>query len=123
LDAFSFIRWQTVLYACLKDSEGHIVSRCHSFVARENLLQFPPAKLDISIREGGVLVETGEFARCVELSGGDGGDEFGWEFEDNYFDLLPFESRAIAVKAPAGGDGIVCAKPRYSGHVAKARIR
>ena len=38
------------------------------------------------------------FARCVELSGvSEDGNEFGWYFEDNYFDLFPYEKKRIKV--------------------------
>ena len=49
-------------------------------------------------QDGDILVVTASrFARCVELGGDEDGDEFGWLFEDNYFDLLPGMEKRIRV--------------------------
>lgn len=59
-------------------------------------------------------------ARFVTLSGNDNGDEFGWIFSDNYFDLFPFETRRIKI----GGkhtSGEITAKAQYSGKIARIR--
>ncbi len=50
------------------------------------------------VKEGNsIVITSGKFARCVELLGDDEGDEFGWLFSDNYFDLLPDEPKKIEV--------------------------
>ena len=49
----------------------------------------------------------------MELTGqSETGDEFGWKFSDNYFDLLPFETKHIRI----GGKfrkGVITAKSFY----------
>ncbi len=60
---------------------------------------FPGSGKLSCISEAGVILvlKTDTFARCVELRGGEDGEEFGWIFEDNYFDLLPGVEKRIAV--------------------------
>ena len=64
----------------------------------------------------GHLLESDSFARFVELSGNDGGDEFGFYFEDNYFDLMPGVRKKIRISGRHEG-GIITAKAHYSPHV------
>ena len=58
---------------------------------------------------------TDKFARCVTLSGDAQGDAFGWFFEDNYFDLLPGESKVVRILGHHA-EGRITAKPWYSPH-------
>jgi beta-mannosidase len=76
-------------------------------------LTFPEAKLNVQVQQGALVLSTDKFARCVTLTGDAGGDAFGWFFEDNYFDLLPGESKTVRI---LGGHaaGKVTAKPWYS---------
>ena len=43
------------------------------------------------------MLTTQRFARCVELIGDEDGDEFGWLFEDNYFDLAPGTEKRVRI--------------------------
>ncbi len=113
LDRLGFFFWETVLYARLIDGQGNVRSTAYGYVTRENMLPFPDAQLSLSYEDGFVTVSTDKFARCVELSGNDGGKEFGWFFEDNYFDLLPFETRRVEVKG-AHSRGTISARAQYS---------
>ena len=61
-----------------------------------------------------LVLESDTFARCVELRGGEDGLEFGWLFEDNYFDLLPGVEKKIKVYGKQEG-GAVQVKPYYWG--------
>ena len=58
-----------------------------------------------------VVLTCVRFAHAVELSGDADGDSFGWVFADNYFDLLPGESRFVAVLR--GQKGRVRARTAY----------
>ena len=63
---------------------------------------------------GGIVVlTTDKFARSVELVGDDNGDAFGWEFEDNCFDLLPGELKKVKVLGKHR-KGTIRAKAAYS---------
>ena len=59
------------------------------------------------------FVSTDTFARSVILAGDENGDNFGWRFDDNYFDLLPGEEKRVALKG-SHRKGTVSAKPFYS---------
>lgn len=68
----------------------------------------------LEIRQEGdyILVESKRFARCVELMGNEAGDTFGWIFEDNYFDLIPGETKKIKVMG-RHKQGIIEARGAY----------
>jgi len=112
LDRFRFGR-EEVLYCEIEDQDGNILCRNIQELDIERNSIFPEAT--ISLRQCGddIIVTTDQYARYVELCGDDNGDAFGWYFEDNYFDLLPFEERRIHV----GGThqaGTISAKAHYS---------
>ena len=52
----------------------------------------------------------------MELKGNDAGDEFGWKFEDNYFDMMPGQNRRIKIFGKHK-TGIISAKAHYAGKV------
>jgi hypothetical protein len=86
------------------------------YVDTDRRLVFPEAKLTLAM-EGNVLsVCSDTFARCVELEGNDSGDEFGFYFEDNYFDLLPGIIKKIPIHGHHQG-GRISAKAHYSPRV------
>jgi hypothetical protein len=60
-------------------------------------------------------METDRFARSIVLEGDDEGDEFGWLFEDNWFDLVPGERRAVRVLG-RHERGRITARAWYSPH-------
>lgn len=119
LDQFGQFTRDKLLRACLKDGEGNVIGSANNFADIERHLVFPQAQLSLSCKDNILSVSTDRFARCVELLGSDDGDEFGWRFEDNYFDLFPGEVKQIRM----GGrhsNGIVTAKAAYSPHVSQA---
>jgi hypothetical protein len=62
---------------------------------------------------GALAITTDKFARCVTLEGDAGGDPFGWFFEDNYFDLMPGETKIVRVLG-RHSKGRITAKAWYS---------
>lgn len=99
LDRLHQFERKNILYACLKDEDGNIVARNYEFVELERNLQFPDAKLKLE-QEGSVLiVSTDQFARCIELEGVSEDEDGRFIFEDNYFDLMPFEKRCIGIQS------------------------
>jgi beta-galactosidase/beta-glucuronidase len=108
-------RKEHILFATLSDATGRVLARTNAFADIERRLTFPEAKLNVQVQQGALVLSTDKFARCVTLTGDAGGDAFGWFFEDNYFDLLPGESKTVRI---LGGHaaGKVTAKPWYSPH-------
>jgi hypothetical protein len=115
LDFLGQFRTENVLYARFIDAGRGVDYTNIDYVDTDRRLVFPEAKLSLSV-DGDVLSITSDrFARIVELSGDEGGDEFGWLFEDNYFDLMP----GVVKKVRIGGNhekGIIAAKAHYSPH-------
>jgi hypothetical protein len=114
LDSLGEFRRKNFLYAELTDTDGRVLAKSNDFLDIERKLNFPDAKLSF-VREGGELyLQADSFARCVELSAvSDDGDEFGWRFRDNYFDLFPWEKKKIVldtVRKPAK----ITSKARFS---------
>lgn len=113
LDCFGHIPLMSVLHCTLQGEDGRVVSEDFQYIISERRLPFPEARLTLRQEGGSLFVSTDRFARCVELTGDTGGDCFGWQFEDNYFDLMPGQEREIRVY---GGqrNGRIRAKGHYS---------
>ena len=92
-----------------------MLARANAFADIERRLTFPDAKLGVQIKNGSLVVSTDKFARCVTLDGDADGDAFGWFFEDNYFDLLPGEEKAVRILGDHA-QGRITAKAWYSPH-------
>ena len=108
-------RREHILFATLTDKLGHVIARANAFADIERRLAFPDAKLDVKVENGALVIATDKFAHCVTLQGDADGDPFGWFFEDNYFDLLPGETRAVRILGEHT-QGRITAKPWYSPH-------
>ena len=87
-----------ILYASLEDEEGVILCRNYEFLEMERNLPMPDAALSLEQENDEIVIKTDKYAHNIELSGSYEGDETGFVFEDNYFNLMPFETRKIKVK-------------------------
>lgn len=121
LDRLAQFKRENVLYARLKDEAGNIVSRNYEFTEIERNLYFPEAKLSLTYEDQELIIQTDKYARCIELKGEKDGDEFGFLFEDNYFDLMPFETRHIKVFSEKKNFKIY-AKAFYSPYETQIRV-
>jgi hypothetical protein len=95
LDPMGMFDRQLVLSARFIDRSGRLLAAATDFAQIERRLRFPDPRLVLRWEGPTVEVTTDTFARSVELEGDAAGDEFGWHFEDNFFDLLPGETRTI----------------------------
>jgi hypothetical protein len=121
LDSLGPLHWFTLLHAQIRDGNGKVIASANNYVTKENMLPFHDAKLKMS-REGEYLkITTDKFARCVELSAGEDGGEFGWVFEDNYFDLFPFEEKRVKI-LKRGSGSCVLSQAHYSEHITKVNL-
>ena len=96
------------------DENGRLLAENIDYVDIERHLDFPQDTGLQIWQERDVLVLTTErFARCVELIGTEDGDEFGWLFEDNYFDLMPGTVRRVRILG-RHDHGRITVRGRYS---------
>ena len=118
LDRLGHFRKDCVLYAEL-EYEGKTIAKTHELIDMERHLEFPQAVVAMRKEGDELVLTTDRYAHCVELDGiTPDGNRFGWEFEDNYFDLLPFEEKRIHIL----GDhkkGTISAKAHYSDKVTR----
>ena len=75
----------------------------------------PDAKLDVTVVDRVLKIRSDKFARAVTLTGDADGDPFGWFFDDNYFDLMPGETKTVRIFG-RHTEGRVTAKAWYSPH-------
>lgn len=110
-------RREHILHAVLEDPTGRPIASTFSYGDIERRMRFPDARLDVKVVDGALQIKTDKFARAVTLTGDADGDPFGWFFEDNYFDLMPGETRTVRVLGKHA-KGRISAKAWYSPHVA-----
>jgi beta-mannosidase len=98
LDWMGPLHRELILHTELSDSSGDVEGTNIAYLDMERNLSFPDSTLSLMWDEDGSLViRTDWYSRYIELTGLDGDDAFGWEFDDNYFDLLPFETKRVRV--------------------------
>lgn len=108
-------RKEHILFAELTGPLGQVLARANAFADIERRLTFPEAKLNVQVQDGALVLTTDAFARSVYLTGDAEGDTFGWFFEDNYFDLLPGETKTVRILGNHTA-GQITVRPWYSPH-------
>ena len=109
-------RKEHILYASLTDESDRIIAEAYCLGDIERSVTFPDARLDVKVRDGALVIRSDKYARAVTLEGNADGDELGWLFEDNYFDLMPGQEKIVRVLGDHS-KGLVKAKAWYSPHV------
>ena len=113
LDWMGPIHREQILHTEFRAQDGSLYGTNICYLDQERNLSFPSPNISLSWENGLLAVRTDQFARYIELTGaGEGGDAFGWRFSDNYFDLLPFETRYVQVLCPYAR-GTITASPHY----------
>lgn len=118
LDELCPIVREEVLYAQLVDKNGQCISRADSVLDIERNLSFQEPELTLCEEDGMLCITANRFAYCVELSGLEGEDVFGWHFEDNYFNLFPFERKKVKIYTNHK-KGTIYAKAHYAANRAE----
>jgi len=95
-DEFGGVRMENIVYGRLV-KDGKIICDHVEYLDIERRLVFPDAQLDCRMDGDELCIRSDKFAYCVEISGNADGDEFGWLFEDNYFDLMPDTEKRVKV--------------------------
>lgn len=113
LDHLGGISRECVMHAELIEKDGKIIANNTQVFEHERNISFPDAQLCVKQAGRDLIITTDKYAHYIELNGNDNGDEFGWYFEDNYFDLLPFEQKVIRISG-RHTSGKITAKPHFS---------
>ncbi|MFA9380584.1 MAG: glycoside hydrolase family 2 protein [Acetanaerobacterium sp.] len=114
LNCFSQFRRDHVLVAYVFDQENTMLARTTDYVDIERHLMFPEdAHIELRVKDDHLVLICDKFARSVELIGNEDGDQFGWMFEDNYFDLFPGEVKCVKIMG-IHKKGTISAKSHYS---------
>jgi beta-mannosidase len=90
-------RREHILHATLNDVLGKRIAEAFSPGDIERRTTFPDAKVEISIRDGKLVLKSDKYAHTVTLEGNDHGDQSGFLFSDNYFELMPSEEKIIEI--------------------------
>lgn len=106
-------RKEHILFAEWKDNNGKVIARTNTLADIERRCIFPDAKLDVKVVDNALLITTDKFARNINLEGDADGEKLGWFFDDNYFDLLPGETKIVRILGKHT-KGTITAKPWYS---------
>lgn len=121
LDHWGQMTRDKIIYGELHSEEGEILSRNHSYLDIERHICFPEPEIKISRENNALILQSNCFARCVELTGDENGEEYGWDFSDNYFDLFPGEKKRIEIMG-RHKKGCIYAKGFYGSLVTEIRL-
>lgn len=98
LDVFGQFRRKYVVVGQAFDEEEREIARVTDWFDTEKRMEFP-IKSGIRIHQDGkeLVVSSKKYVHNAELIGNENGDEFGFIFSDNYFELLPGEEKRVRV--------------------------
>ncbi len=103
---------ECVLYAKLETESGEFVYHSVDYIDVERQLRFQDVRLDVKVEGNELVITADKFTRCVEILGECDGNDMGWLFSDNYFDLMPHEPRRIRILGKHG-HGQISIKGHY----------
>lgn len=114
---YHFIPMECVLFARIEDEQGNFVYQSVDYIDVERQLKFSDGVVKAHVEDDELILSADCFIRCVEILGTTDGDELGWLFSDNYFDLMPGEVRRVRVLARERGEISV------KGHYCKTKTK
>ena len=98
LDWLGSLPREWILHTSFTGEYGEDFGTNFCYLDKERNLSFPKPKLQLAYSDDCLEITTDVYARYVELTGeSETGDRFGWKFSDNYFDLLPFETKKVRI--------------------------
>lgn len=94
---YQFFSKDCVLFAVLDREDGEEALVCIDYVDIERHLKFPEPNLKLELCGDELVITAERFARCIQITGEQEGDKFGWLFTDNYFDMLPGQRKRVKI--------------------------
>ena len=120
---FGQFKRNNILHAYALSPEGERIAESFDYVDVERHMRFPrDGEISVSVQGDELLLQSSRYERSVEILGNGEGDEFGWLFEDNYFDLIPGQIKRVRV-AGRHHQGIISVKGYYSGNETKIEYK
>jgi len=113
LDEFELFNNKLPIVAELYSNNGQLLGQSLEYICAENHISFPEAEIKMEWKNDELWLTTDKIARWVELKGNNNGDEFGWYFGDNFFDLIPDRIKKVKITGKHR-TGLVTAKSYYS---------
>jgi hypothetical protein len=122
LNQFGQFKRNNILHAYAVTGEGLLIAETFDYADVERHIHFPTdGAITMDIDNGDIVLCSNRYERSVELQGSDKGDEFGWLFSDNYFDLLPGRIKRIKILG-RHNHGLITAKGYYSDNVSRVSL-
>jgi hypothetical protein len=120
---FGQFKSNNILHAYAVTTEGQRIAETFDYVDIERHMRFPTdGKISVTVKGNELLLQSNRYERSVELLGNADGDEFGWLFEDNYFDLIPGQIKRVKL-ATRHKKGIITVKAYYSNNETKVEYK
>ncbi|MCL2392882.1 MAG: beta-galactosidase [Oscillospiraceae bacterium] len=114
LNSFGQFKHNRILHAYAVTYDGRKLAESFAYTDIERRLRFPEdGKITMSLENDTLTLTCDKYMRSVELLGKNGDEEFGWIFEDNYFDMIPGQTKRVKVYTDHT-DGVITAKGYYS---------
>jgi hypothetical protein len=121
LDRVCPLTTESVVQAKLFAGDGSLIASSDTLVDIERHQSFPDARITLEAYDDVIIVSTDQYAHCVEMTGNEEGDEFNWYFEDNFFNLLPYEEKRLKIMGKHK-KGTIHAKAHYSQWITNLEI-
>ncbi len=116
-DEFGMFYSRNPVFAELLGKDGNVLAEKLQYTCPDRHSWFPEAQIAIESDGDAIVLTTDKIARWVELEGNAEGDQFGWYFEDNFFELVPGRPKRVRILG-RHDKGTITAKSAYSPHAA-----
>ncbi|MDR1904647.1 MAG: hypothetical protein LBQ88_20470 [Treponema sp.] len=115
LNRFGQFKKNCILHAYAVANDGKRIAESFDYVDIERHLRFPKdGVIKAGFKNGEIFLQSTRYERSVELLGrAEDGNEFGWLFDDNYFDLLPGQIKRVRILR-SHDRGVISIKGYYS---------
>jgi hypothetical protein len=123
LNCFGQFRSNNILHAYAVTNDGRRIAETFDYADIERHIRFPvDGIIGLQVEDGDLLLTSNRYERSVEILGFAGKaeeGEFGWLFDDNYFDMIPGQIKRVKVLG-RHNEGTITIKGYYSDNTTRA---